>query len=104
MSGILAEVSMPSLLAFFELERASGVLSLEHESTRASIFVREGCIVDVDSEPAESPAVDRLGGLLQWLDGAFEFRFQTVDRDDVIERSTTALLLDCARQSDEESI
>jgi len=103
LSRSLAEVSMPSLLGFFEFEKASGVLLLEQDSTKASIFVRDGCIVDVDSEPAESPALDRLNGLLRWPDGEFEFRFQSVERDDVIGTSTITLLLECARQSDEES-
>ncbi len=101
LSGSLAEVGLPSLLGFFELERASGVLHLEQGSKTASLFVREGSIVDVESEPPNPSPTEALVSLLGWPDGAFEFNFGTVDRDDVVATSTTALLMESARQSDE---
>ncbi|MEE8475420.1 MAG: DUF4388 domain-containing protein [Myxococcota bacterium] len=101
LSGTLSEVGLPSLLGFFELERASGVLRLEQGSKTASLFVREGSIVDVEMEPAGPSATEALLGLLEWPDGAFEFNFGSVDRDDVVATSTTALLMESARQSDE---
>ena len=103
LSGTLSEVGLPSLLGFFELERASGVLRLERDSKTAALFVREGCIVDVESEPAGASATDALADLLGWSDGAFEFTFQSVDRADAIGQPTTALLMECARRSDESS-
>jgi hypothetical protein len=103
LSGTLSEVGMPGLLGFFELERASGVLRLERDSSTAAVFVREGCILDVESEPAGPSAIDALADLLAWPDGAFEFTFQSVDRADAIGRSTTALLMECAQRSDESS-
>jgi len=46
---------------------------------------------------------EALADLLEWSEGAFEFGFQLVERDDVIGQSTTALLMECARISDERS-
>ncbi len=102
LSGTLAEVALPSLLGFIELERASGVLRLARDAQEAAVFVREGRILDVESEiPGSSK--EALGNLLGWSDGVFEFQFQPVERDDAIGQPTAALLLEPARQSDEAS-
>jgi hypothetical protein len=101
LSGALSEVALPSLLGFFELERASGVLRLEKESMTAALFVKDGVILDVESEPAGTSPADVLTDLLEWLTGTFQFTFEAVERDDVIGMSTTALLLDCVRRCDE---
>jgi hypothetical protein len=102
LSGALSEVGLPSLLGFIELERASGVLHLTRDSQRAAIFVSEGRILDVESETPGSPE-QALGDLLSWPEGAFEFRFQVVDREDVVGKPIGALLLNLARESDEAS-
>ena len=102
LSGALSEVALPSLLGFFELERASGVLRLEQEAMTAEVFVKDGTILDVESEPAGSSPREVMADLFQWPDGTFEFSFQPVERDDAIGMSTTALLMECARVSDEE--
>ena len=103
LSGSLSEVAIMSLLGFLELERSSGVLSLQHESKKASIFISEGSILDVETEPAGESAIDSFTSLLSWPDGAFEFNFQSVDRANAIGMSTTALLMESARQQDEDS-
>ena len=100
--GALSEVALPSLLGFFELERASGVLRLEQEAMTAEVFVKDGTVLDAVSEPAGSSPRELMADLFQWPDGAFEFSFQAVERDDTIGMSTTALLMECARICDEE--
>ena len=52
--------------------------------------------------PASSP-IESLADLLEWPEGAFEFSFQMVERDDAVGQSTTAVLMECARISDERS-
>jgi len=103
LSGSLSEVAIMSLLGFLELERSSGVLCLQHESKKASIFVSEGNVLDVETEPAGESAIDSFTSLLGWPDGTFEFSFQLVDRANAIGMSTTALLMECARLQDEDS-
>ena len=103
LSGSLSEVAIMGLLGFLELERSSGVLSLQHESKKASIFISEGSIFDVEAEPAGESAIDSFTSLLSWPDGTFEFSFQSVDRANAIGMSTTALLMESARQQDEDS-
>ena len=102
LSGSLAEVGLPSLLGFVDLERASGVLRLTRDAQEATVFVSEGRIVDVESGISGAPT-DVLGVLLGWSEGEFAFAFQAVEREDVVGKATTALLLDLARESDEAS-
>ena len=81
---------------------AAAELTSTRDAQQAAVFVREGRILDVESEiPGSSK--DALGNLLGWVDGEFEFQFQPVDREDSIGQPTTALLLNLARQSDEAS-
>jgi hypothetical protein len=101
LSGSLSEVAIMSLLGFLELERSSGVLSIQHESEKASIFISGGNVLDVEADPAGLPAMESLVGLLAWSEGTFEFNFQSVDRLDVIGRTTTSLIMECAQLQDE---
>ena len=101
LSGALSEVALPSLLGFFELERASGVLRLEQESMTAALFLKDGFILDVESEPAGTSPADVLDDLFKWPDGEFQFTFEEVERADAIGMSTTTLLMEYARRSDE---
>jgi len=103
LSGSLSEVALPSLLAFLELERSTGVLELERDCIKAKVFVQNGRLFDIELDPPGPAPTDALADLLEWPEGAFEFGFQLVERDDVIGQSTTALLMECARISDERS-
>ena len=103
LSGSLSEVALPSLLAFLELERSTGVLELERDGTKAKVFVQDGRLFDIELDPPGPSPTDALADLLEWSEGAFEFGFKPVERDDVIGQSTTALLMECARISDERS-
>ena len=103
LSGRLSEVALPSLLAFLELERSSGVLGIERDSNKAAVFVQDGRILDVESDAFDSSPIEALTDLLQWSEGAFEFMFQAVERDDAIGQPTTGLLMECARIADERS-
>ncbi len=103
LSGSLSEVGLASLLAFLELERSSGVLGIERDSNKVTVFVRDGRILDVESDAPDSSPIDSLADLLEWPEGAFEFSFQAVERDDAIGLPTTGLLLKCARINDETS-
>jgi hypothetical protein len=101
LSGKLSEVALPSLLAFLELERSSGILRIERDTNKAAVYVQDGRILDVESDLPDSSPIETLADLLQWSEGAFEFMFEQVERDDAVGQSTTALLMECARISDE---
>jgi hypothetical protein len=77
------------------------VLGIEGDSNKATIFVQDGRILDIESDAPDSAPIDSLADLLEWPEGTFEFSFQAVERDDAIGQSTTGLLMECARIRDE---
>ncbi len=99
LSGELSQVPLTSLLSFLEMERVSGILEIDRDGQLARIFVRDGRLVDLEPRP-ESPA-PWLESALQWKHGAFEFRFEKVDRSDTIQMPTSVLLVELARSQDE---
>lgn len=99
--GLLARVHMSTLCSLFELEKMSGRLLLQKRGDSATVFIRDGQIVDVDVTDGRSPRA-RMRDLFGWDEGAFEFFAEPVDRPDTVHMSTTALLLDLAREEDEE--
>ena len=103
LNGSLATMGLPSLLAFLEMERTSGVLQLAHGSERATLYVRDGQIVDLETELSWSSPQEAIGLLLDWTDGAFEFHFEPVTREDALGLSTSAVLIEFAREKDEEA-
>jgi hypothetical protein len=101
LNGSLATMGLPSLLAFLEMERSSGVLQLARGSERATLYVRKGQIVDLETELNRSSLRDAIGPLLDWTDGAFEFYFEPVTREDAFGLSTSAVLIEFACGKDE---
>ena len=101
LNGSLAAMGLASLLAFLEMERTSGVLQLSRGPERATLYVRNGQIVDLETELSWSSPRETLGLLLDWTDGAFEFHFEPVTREDALGLSTTAVLIEFARGKDE---
>lgn len=103
LSGLLARIRLPTLCALFEMERLSGELTLHRGEQRTVIYVSEGRLLDVDHVDEGLTARAQVGRLLGWDEGSFEFVVRPVDRPDRVGTSTTALLLDLAREADEEA-
>ena len=87
-------------VGFLEMELATGILQLTCDAQKVALFIRGGRILDVESDHPGS-ATEALRSLLEWQDGTFEFRFQEIERDDVIEKATAWLLLDLAHRADQ---
>ena len=103
LSGQLARVRLPTLCSLFEMERISGVLVVRRDIEEVRIYVEGGMIVDVEPvTDAETPR-GRLRAVLAWEEGAFEFVVHAVNRENKIGATTTALLIDLARETDEAS-
>ncbi len=101
LSGQLARVRLPTLCSLFEMERLSGALVVRRDIEEVRIYVDGGQIIDVEPlTPTETPR-GRLREVLAWEDGAFEFVVHPVSRPNRIGMSTTALLIDLARETDE---
>ncbi len=102
LSGLLSRIRLATLCSLFDMERLSGELTLRHEDERVVIYVRDGQLVDVSPMADNSTARQEIARMLAWEDGAFEFSVLPVQRANRVGVSTTALLLDLAREADEE--
>ncbi len=100
--GDLSQVTLPSVLAFLELERKTGEL-LVIGPKPAHLFLREGRLlrVEVDGVVADAASLEVIYELLGWRAGQFEFAAHEVPGEDLYDTTITALLLDHARFVDE---
>jgi hypothetical protein len=102
LKGNLAQIRLPSLLAFIELERMSGIVRLKQDSQCAKLVVIDGRVIDaVAGEDWSVNPLELLSSLMRWNQGVFEFRLQEVEREDRVEMSTSTLLIELARREDE---
>jgi hypothetical protein len=102
LKGNLAQIRLPSLLAFIELERMSGIVRLKQDSQCAKLFVVDGRVIDaVAGEDWSVNPLELLSSLTRWNRGVFEFRLQEVEREDRVGMSTSTLLIELARREDE---
>jgi hypothetical protein len=103
MSGELSRVRLTALCALFSMERMSGELVLERGAERATIFVQDGDLLDMEPVPSGATPRSQIAAMLKWDAGRFHFVMCPVDRPNRIGMGTTALLLDIAREDDEAS-
>jgi hypothetical protein len=101
LSGLLARVPVTTLFSLFEMERMTGRLAVRTPSDHVTIWLSDGQLFDIEPIPQGQTARQRIATVLSWNDGAFEYYVEPVDRENKIGTSTTALLLDLARQADE---
>ncbi len=101
LSGQIERVRLPTLCSLFEVERLSGVLVVRHDIEEAHIYLDGGQVVDVEPLTASETARERLRAVLAWETGTFAFDVHPVNRRNRIGMSTTALLIDLAREADE---
>ncbi len=106
--GQLAEIGLGTLLSLLEFERKSGILALLSDQEVARLFVASGRIVKVEStlsangESGPGETRKKLMQVLGWQTGNFEFSACEVVGADEVQMSTQFLLLEHARQTDEE--
>jgi CheY-like chemotaxis protein len=100
--GDLEQVSLPSLLAFLEMERKTGVLRIGPVKN-ARLFLLDGRPVRIESPDLGAPAApDVLMALLDVSAGRFEFVAEPVEGPDEIKMTVSGALLEHARVHDEE--
>lgn len=100
--GSLDDTPLTSVLSFVELERRTGKLLVVGEEDLATLYVKEGRVIDVDYKgSSESESIDRLYKVLDWTSGRFELTTCEVDRPEQIKTPVGFVLLEHARRSDE---
>jgi hypothetical protein len=103
LSGELSRIRLPTLCGLFEMERMTGRLMLTTRGAESQVYFSDGRIVDVEPIAKGETKRGRIGKLLAAEEGTFEFSVEKVDRPDRLGVGTTALLLDLAREADEEA-
>jgi DNA-binding response OmpR family regulator len=103
LKGDLSQIGLSSLLVLIELERKTGLLTVQSPEHQAGqILVREGRVVHARIANREHPVdAEAVYYLLNWAAGDFEFMTCVVEGPDRVQTSTTQLLLEGARQLDE---
>jgi DNA-binding response OmpR family regulator len=98
-SGQLADMAVVDLVQTIEISRKTGTISLTTELGEATVWFREGAIIDAEMGRLQGePAIYRLLGL---SDGHFDVEFKPVNRYQVIHASTQAILMEGMRRVDE---
>ena len=100
LSGDLSEISVVDLLQLIESNPRSGIAHLRSDTGRTgTLYFRNGAIIDADVGPLSGQ--DALGRLLAWRGGTFAMEWKNIRRKDVIERTTSDLILDGMHGIDE---
>jgi DNA-binding response OmpR family regulator len=97
--GTLSEITLMDLLQILRMNRRSGFLDLEQEGRLATVFIREGEVVN--AKLGKFKGEKAFFRLLDWNRGKFEFRPQAVETEVLIERPGENLILEGLRQLDE---
>ncbi len=101
MRGNTTNVPLHSLLTLAEMERLTGVLTLEIDGGAGTVFLREGRVVDVELSTGADDPRDALRTLIEWSNAEFEYSSGAVDREDRLDAKTWVLLLELAKEHDE---
>jgi two-component system KDP operon response regulator KdpE len=100
--GSLEDMPLTSVLSFVEVERRSGKLLVVSGADLATIYVRDGRIVDVDfPKSSKQEVLEQLFEVLDLMVGQFELINSDVDREDRVQQATGFVLMEHARRSDE---
>lgn len=105
LSGRLEQLGLSSLLVMMEMERKDGVLQLQNGEDKqvGRIFLRKGQVIQakMDSDGEERGPREVVYYMLTWTKGRFHFSVMDVEMEDVVQTSTTSLLMEGARLIDE---
>lgn len=105
LSGRLEQLGLSSLLVMMEMERKDGVLQLQRAEDKAvgRIFLRKGQVVQasIDKDPEQRDGRESVYHMLTWAKGRFHFTAMEVEMEDLVQTSTTSLLMEGARLIDE---
>lgn len=100
LSGSLAQMSPVELLQSAELNRRSGTIVLKHRGKVATVWLREGRVVDAEVDDGRRRE-EAVYAMATWDEGTFEANFGPVSMPQRINSSTTSLLLEAMRRRDE---
>ncbi|HEY3355011.1 MAG TPA: response regulator [Polyangia bacterium] len=99
-AGHLSDMAVVDLIQTIEISRKSGVIHFRSEDgKRGDIYFRNGKVIDAEMGRLQGEAA--VYRLLLWAEGEFEVEFKGIRRNDVVELSSQALLMEGMRRVDE---
>lgn len=100
--GSLTDMSLPTLLAMFELERRTGRLTVAYDFEEPIGFLlHRGRLASASSFGAEMPPVEALRRAMKWTGGEFWFDPVPAFEPSSGTEPLSALLMEATRQEDE---
>jgi hypothetical protein len=100
--GSLIDMSLPTLLAMFELERRTGRLTVAYDFEEPiSFLLNRGRLASASSFGAEMPHVEALRRAMKWTGGEFWFDPVPAGEPPNGSQQISALLMEVSRQEDE---
>lgn len=98
-SGSIQDMTVVDLLQTFEISRKAGTITFRSGEREGHVWFRDGKVVD--AEVGAMRGEEGIYRLLVWSEADFEVSFGPVDREDIIEMSTSALVMEGMRRADE---
>lgn len=99
LSGSIEDMKVVDLLQTFELSRKTGTITFESGAQRASVWFRDGRVVD--AELGRLRGEEAVYRLLVWPEATFSVELGPVDREDVVEAETSAVVMEGMKRADE---
>jgi len=98
-AGSIQDMTVIDLLQTFEISRKSGAITFKQGHASGTVWFREGKVID--AELGTLRGEEAVYRLLVWSEADFEVDFRVPDREDVIESSTSVLVMEGMRRADE---
>lgn len=98
-AGSIADMTVIDLLQTFEISRKSGTITFKSGNRLGYVWFRDGKVID--AEVGGLRGEEAVYRLLVWSEADFEVDFGNIDREDVVETQTSALVMEGMRRADE---
>ncbi len=99
LGGSLADIAIPDILQLMEVQRKNGTLTLDFEGAVGKIFIVNGSMVN--AEYGKLKGETAVYKMLAKSKGSFHFDPREPKTEVTINRPTTSVLMDAAREMDE---
>ena len=99
--GELDKIGLSSVLTLLEMERQSGILLIERGPRTSRVYFRKGRVIRAEADDPRLSGAAAVYEVLGWNAGTFDLLIGEVGGIDEIQTSTTFLLMEGARRTDE---
>jgi DNA-binding response OmpR family regulator len=98
-AGSIHDMTVVDLIQTFEISKKSGSITFKSGTRIGYLWFRDGKVVD--AELGALRGEEAVFRLLVWSEADFEVDFGPLDREDVVEQTTSALVMEGMRRADE---